>query len=111
MVTDSENGLQSLSLHNLAYPVSDVENAIHWYGDILGFRVLRRKIYTALGDAEIVFLQKSNIHPELLKVLDGFRIEELLTDAPAHLLPIETSRWCCKSVIFMPSQLNWKRKP
>jgi catechol 2,3-dioxygenase-like lactoylglutathione lyase family enzyme len=101
MVTDSENGLQSLSLHNLAYPVSDVENAIHWYGDILGFRILRRKIYTALGDAEIVFLQKSNIHPELLKVLDGFRIEELLTDAPAHLLPIGN-----KSLVLQVSNLH-----
>jgi catechol 2,3-dioxygenase-like lactoylglutathione lyase family enzyme len=88
MDTHSANGLQSLSLHNLAFTVSDVEKAIGWYRDTLGFRVLRRETFTALGGAEIVFLQKSDIRLEMLRVTDGFRINEMFADAPAHLLPI-----------------------
>ncbi|GAB3220520.1 VOC family protein [Spirosoma arcticum] len=101
MAADSENGLQSLGLHNLAFTVSDVEKAIQWYGDILGFQVLRREIFTALGDAEIAFLQKSNIRLEILRVRDGFRIKELFADAPAHLLPIGN-----KSLVLQVNDLH-----
>ncbi|WP_020604613.1 VOC family protein [Spirosoma spitsbergense] len=88
MDTYSENGLQSLSLHNLAFTVSDVEKAIQWYGDTLGFQVLSRETFTALGGAEIAFLQKSDIRLEMLWVQNGFLINEMFADAPAHLLPI-----------------------
>jgi catechol 2,3-dioxygenase-like lactoylglutathione lyase family enzyme len=101
MDTNSANGLQSLSLHNLAFTVSDVEKAIQWYRDTLGFEVLRREIFTALGDAEIAFLQKSDIRLEMLRVKDGFRIKELFAEAPAHLLPIGN-----KSLVLQVSDLH-----
>ena len=98
---NSANGLQSLSLHNLAFTVSDVEKAIQWYRDTLGFEVLRREIFTALGDAEIAFLQKSDIRLEILRVKDGFRINEMFAEAPAHLLPIGN-----KSLVLQVNDLH-----
>ncbi len=99
--TNSANGLQSLSLHNLAFTVSNVEKAIQWYRDILGFQVLRREIFKALSDAEIAFLQKSDIRLEMLRVKDGFRINELFAEAPAHLLPIGN-----KSLVLQVNDLH-----
>ena len=101
MDSNSANGLQSLSLHNLAFTVSDVEKATEWYRDTLGFEVLRREIFTALGDAEIAFLQKSDIRLEMLRVKDGFRINELFAEAPAHLLPIGN-----KSLVLQVNDLH-----
>lgn len=101
MDSNSANGLQSLSLHNLAFTVSDVEKATEWYRDSLGFEVLRREIFTALGDAEIAFLKKSDIRLEMLRVKDGFRINELFAEAPAHLLPIGN-----KSLVLQVNDLH-----
>lgn len=101
MGADSVNGLQSLSLHNVAFTVSDMEKAIRWYRDILDFQVVRREIFTALGDAEIAFLQKSDIRLEMLRVQDGFRIDELFADAPGHLQPIGN-----KSLVLQVNDLH-----
>ncbi|WP_210522161.1 VOC family protein [Hymenobacter terricola] len=86
MSTNSENGLQSLKLHNLAFTVSNLENAIQWYGDILGFKVVNRTTFPAIG-ATLAFIQKADVRLEMLQVSDGFRIDELFADAPNHLLP------------------------
>lgn len=83
----SPNGLQSLSLHNLAFTVSDIEKTIQWYEATLGFKVLTRTVFPAI-DAQVAFIQTSNIRLEVLQAQNGFRIEELFADAPNHLLPI-----------------------
>jgi catechol 2,3-dioxygenase-like lactoylglutathione lyase family enzyme len=87
MHPDRPNGLQSLSLHNLAFTVSDLEQTIQWYGDILGFKVLNRVTFPAIG-AQVAFLQHADVRLEVLQAPGGFRINEMFADAPAHLLPI-----------------------
>ena len=87
MKSSSANGLQSLSLHNLAFTVTDIEKTIHWYETILGFKVLSRTAFPAIS-AQVAFIQASNIRLEVLQAKDGFRLEELFADAPNHLLPI-----------------------
>ncbi|MGI4821648.1 MAG: VOC family protein [Janthinobacterium lividum] len=87
MHLDHTNGLQSLSLHNLAFTVSDLEKTIQWYGDTLGFEVLNRVSFAAIG-AQVAFLQKADVRLEVLQAPGGFRISEMFADAPAHLLPI-----------------------
>ncbi|MBO2012129.1 VOC family protein [Hymenobacter negativus] len=87
MENPSANGLQSLSLHNLAFTVSDIEKTIRWYETTLGFKVLTRTAFPAIG-AQVAFIQSSNIRLEVLQAQNGFRIEELFADAPNHLLPI-----------------------
>ncbi len=89
MRLDRTNGLQSLSLHNLAFSVSDIEETIQWYGDILGFKVLNRTTFLAMGaQVQIAFLQNADVRLEVLQAPGGFRINEMFADAPAHLLPI-----------------------
>lgn len=87
MSLDRSNGLQSLSLHNLAFTVSDLDKTIQWYGDILGFKVLNRVTFPAIG-AQVAFLQNADVRLEVLQAPGGFRINEMFADAPAHLLPI-----------------------
>lgn len=87
MRLDRTTGLQSLSLHNLAFTVSDLEKTIQWYGDILGFNVLKRVAFPVIG-AQVAFLQKADVRLEVLQAPGGFRINEMFADAPAHLLPI-----------------------
>lgn len=87
MSLDHTNGLQSLSLHNLAFTVSDLEKTIQWYGDILGFKVLSRVSFPAIN-AQVAFLQNADVRLEVLQASGGFRLAEMFADAPAHLLPI-----------------------
>src|SRR4028119_1921404 len=100
MDTNSVNALQSLSLYNLTFTVSDIEKAIQWYGDMLGFHVLLSETFTALSGAEIAFQQKSGIRLKILKVQNGFRINELFANVPAHLLPI-----CNKTLVLQINDL------
>jgi catechol 2,3-dioxygenase-like lactoylglutathione lyase family enzyme len=83
----SPNGLQSLSFHNLAFTVSDIEKTIHWYETTLGFQVLHRTTFPAIG-AQVAFIQRANIRLEVLQAQGGFRLEEMFAEAPNHLLPI-----------------------
>lgn len=87
MRLDHTNGLQSLALHNLAFTVSDLEKTIQWYSDILGFELLNRFTFPAIG-AQGAFLQHADVRLEVLQASGGFRLEEMFADAPAHLLPI-----------------------
>lgn len=87
MNSPSANGLQSLSLHNLAFTVTDIEKTIHWYETTLGFKVLNRNTFPSIG-AQVAFLQLANIRLEVLQARGGFRLDELFADAPNHLLPI-----------------------
>jgi catechol 2,3-dioxygenase-like lactoylglutathione lyase family enzyme len=87
MSLDRSNGLQSLSLHNLAFTVSDLDKTIQWYGDILEFKVLNRVTFPAIG-AQVAFLQHADVRLEVLQAPGGFRLDEMFADAPAHLLPI-----------------------
>ncbi|AMR27242.1 hypothetical protein A0257_09130 [Hymenobacter psoromatis] len=100
MDSSSANGLQSLSFHNLAFTVSDIEKTIHWYEATLGFKVLSRTAIPAIG-AQVVFLQLADIQLEVLQASNGFRLDELFADAPNHLLPIGN-----KSLVLQVNDLH-----
>jgi catechol 2,3-dioxygenase-like lactoylglutathione lyase family enzyme len=100
MNPSSANGLQSLGLHNLAFTVSDIEKTIHWYETILGFKMVTKTAFPAIG-AQVAFLQLADIRLEVLQAKDGFRLDEMFADAPNHLLPIGN-----KSLVLQVNDLH-----
>lgn len=81
------NGLQSLVLSNLALTVKNLDDSIEWYGNVFGFQVKRREVFTAIG-AEVAFLQFADILLEMLEIKGQLIIPELFAKPPAHLLPV-----------------------
>ncbi len=81
------DGLQSLALSNLAFTVKNIDATIKWYGEIFGFKVIKRESFSAIG-AEVAFITFSDINLEILEIKGQIRIPEMFADAPAHLLPI-----------------------
>lgn len=87
MTKASSAGLQSLSFHNLAFTVSDIEKTIRWYETTLGFKVLSRTSFPTIG-AQVAFIKSSNIQLEVVQITGGFRLEEMFAESPNNLLPI-----------------------
>jgi len=83
------SGLASLTLHNLATVVSDLDAAISWYERVLGFRLEARG---DIAEGEVALLQAGHVRLELLDSshLDEqpVRLEPLFADPPGHLLVI-----------------------
>ena len=94
------NGLSSLRFHNLAFTVSDIEQTIQWYETMLGFKVLSRTAFPAIG-AQVAFLELADIRLEVLQASGSFRLNELFADAPQHLLPIGN-----KSLVLQVNDLH-----
>jgi catechol 2,3-dioxygenase-like lactoylglutathione lyase family enzyme len=78
---------QSFSIFGLAISVSNLENSIAWYQNVLGFKLLKRTDFPAIN-AKGAFLEGAGIRLELLQSDKGFRIEEMFADPPQHIMPI-----------------------
>ncbi|MBC7935566.1 MAG: VOC family protein [Rhizobacter sp.] len=84
-----ENGLQSVSLYNIAFTVSDLDNSIKWYQDIFGFKLVSRPVFRVpAGNAEAASIEGAEIHLELVHVPGGKRIEDMFAEVPKQLIPI-----------------------
>ncbi len=84
-----ENGLQSLSLYNIAFTVADLDKSIKWYQDVFGFKLVSRSIFSVpAGNAEAAILERAGLHLELVHVPGGKRIEDMFAEVPKHLIPI-----------------------
>jgi catechol 2,3-dioxygenase-like lactoylglutathione lyase family enzyme len=86
---ESGGGLASLTLHNLATVVSDMDAAIEWYERVLGFRLAAR---ADIAEGEVVLLvgagtQLELAHPSRLDQ-PQVRLAPLFADPPRHVLPI-----------------------
>jgi catechol 2,3-dioxygenase-like lactoylglutathione lyase family enzyme len=88
-VTQSDRGVASLTLDNLATVVSDLDIAIEWYDRVLGFH-LEARAENERG--EVAFLCGAGTRLELLTASNmaqpQVRLEPLFADPPGHVLPI-----------------------
>ncbi|MBS7234101.1 VOC family protein [Flavobacterium psychroterrae] len=95
-------GLQSLSLYNIAFTVTDLEKSISWYADILNFILINKQDFEIpTGKAEVAMLEGAGIKLELLKFPNAKRIEELFAPAPMHLIPIGN-----KAIVFQVDDIK-----
>ena len=84
-----EKGLQSFSLYNIAFTVTDLDRSIEWYKNVFGFRLVSRSVFSVpAGEAEAAIIQAGEIKFEMLYIPGGKRIEELFAVVPLHLVPI-----------------------
>jgi methylmalonyl-CoA/ethylmalonyl-CoA epimerase len=83
------SGLASLTLHNLATVVSDLDAAIAWYERVLGFRLDARG---DIAEGEVALMRGAGVHLELLDSShmheQPVRVDAVFADPPAHLLAI-----------------------
>lgn len=47
--------------------MSDLDAAIQWYGNVFGFRAIKRESFTTIG-AEAAFVSYGDIHLEMLQI-------------------------------------------
>lgn len=61
-------GLETLSIYNVAFVVSDINKAIEWYNTVLGFElIMKEKLNSDSGELEMAFMQGAGIKIELLQ--------------------------------------------
>jgi glyoxylase I family protein len=82
-------GLTSLTLHNLATVVSDLDAAVDWYERVLGFSCEAR---AAIAEGDVAVLKGCGMRLELLTPSrmeqPPVRLDPLFADPPGHLLAI-----------------------
>lgn len=77
------SGLASLRIYNASVSVPDLDRAIGWYRDVLGFREESRVRFSP--QVEIAMVEKNGFRIEFLKVADQRPYEPLVQDPPEHL--------------------------
>ena len=79
------SGLTSLTLHNLASVVSDLDRALGWYSEVLGFELESR---VPIPEGEVAVMTGAGTRLELLCASAmkeaGVRLPELFAEPPAH---------------------------
>jgi catechol 2,3-dioxygenase-like lactoylglutathione lyase family enzyme len=85
----SENGIKSFSLYNIAFTVTNLDASLKWYSDVFGFNLVSRSSFQLpTGTAEAAIIEANGLKLELLYVPHGKRIEEMFAELPFHLIPI-----------------------
>ena len=94
--SQSEKGLKSFSLYNVAFTVADLEASQEWYRDVFGFKLVSRsRFQLPQGSVEAAIIEAGGLKLELLTVPNANRIEELFLELPLHLNTIGN-----KSIVF-----------
>lgn len=101
ITAETKNGLASLSLYNVAFTVTNLDDSINWYRDKLNFELISKTQFTiGSGSAQVGLLEGAGILLELLQAPEQQRIEALFAEVPAHLIPIGN-----KSIVFQVTDL------
>lgn len=101
-VQAATTGLATLALYNIAFTVADLDQAVSWYTDILGFRLINRSVFEIpAGSATVAIMEGAGIRLELLHVPGGKKIEEMFAPVPMHLIPIGN-----KVIVFQVDDLK-----
>lgn len=100
--TYSGDGLPSLSLYNVAFTVTDIDQSIKWYKDILGFELKNKSTFALpTGSANAAILALGDLKLELLQVPGGKKLPEMFAAVPMHLIPIGN-----KAIVFQVTDLK-----
>lgn len=78
-----KNGLESLQLINVAVSVRDLDQAIDWYTDKLGFTLNYRT--AAIEGIELALMEKNGLYIDLIHYPQPINLEPEPKDPPFHL--------------------------
>ncbi|WP_299048751.1 VOC family protein [uncultured Tateyamaria sp.] len=85
MTTTAKAQEFDLTFNNVAISVSDLDESIAFYRDILGFEVVSQTYFEPVS-AKVAFIALADVRLELLEVEGSERLPELDTPPPTHLL-------------------------
>ncbi|MDD7887984.1 VOC family protein [Flavivirga sp. 57AJ16] len=86
--TKLKGGLNTLALYNVAFVVSNIEESIKWYNNILGFKLLMKQtIPVEKGELQMAFMQGSGMKIEMLQNSEGQLIEAIINDSKTDAPP------------------------
>ena len=92
----SETGLKSFSLYNIAFTVANLEASLEWYKDVFGFQLVSKsRFQIPQGGVDAAIIEAGGFKLELLTVPNAQRIEELFLELPFHLNTIGN-----KNIVF-----------
>ncbi|MBD3885770.1 VOC family protein [Phormidium tenue FACHB-886] len=80
---NSEQGLETLQIYNVAISVANLDESIEWYEDKLGFQLQnRRQVSTGI---EIALIEKNGFFIDLIYIAGSQNLEGIPQDPPDHL--------------------------
>jgi catechol 2,3-dioxygenase-like lactoylglutathione lyase family enzyme len=80
---NSEQGLETLQIFNVAISVANLDESIEWYQDKLGFRLQnRRRVSTGI---EIALIEKNGFFIDLIYIAGSKNMEGNPQNPPDHL--------------------------
>lgn len=79
----SSQGLNSLQLANIAVSVSNINTAIAWYTEKMGFTVKYRT--PAINEIELALLEKNGVYIDLIQFPKPINLETQRRNPPLHL--------------------------
>lgn len=81
-------GLETLTIYNVAFVVSDIDKAIEWYKTILDFELIsKQSIPVPKGELEMAFMQGAGIKIEMIQNSENQFIEAIVNDSKRDAPP------------------------
>ncbi|WP_181422892.1 VOC family protein [Arenibacter sp. ARW7G5Y1] len=102
--TKSKGGLNTLALYNVAFVVSNIEDSIKWYDNILGFKLLMKQaIPVEKGELQMAFMEGAGMKIEMLQNSDSQLIHAIVEDSKMDAPPTVISS---KALVFQVEDLK-----
>tara|TARA_R110002020_G_scaffold314192_1_gene529443 strand:+ start:1258 stop:1713 length:456 start_codon:yes stop_codon:yes gene_type:complete len=104
MKEKNNSGLTTLTIYNVAFVVSDVDKAVAWYADALGFKLLAQEtIPGTKGTLKRAFLEGAGIKLEILQNSENQYVESIEKDARTEAAPSVIGS---KAIVFKVEDLK-----
>lgn len=106
--TKSKGGLDTIRLYNLAFVVSNIENSIEWYNNILGFKlIMKQSIPVPKGNLEMAFMEGAGMRIEMLQNSNSQLVEAIVNDSKTDEPPTVVGS---KALVFQVEDLKLATK-
>ncbi|WP_308993457.1 VOC family protein [Mariniflexile litorale] len=102
--TKLKGGLNTLALYNVAFVVSNIEESIKWYNNILGFKlVMKQAIPLEKGELQMAFMEGAGMKIEMLQNSDNQLIDAIVNDSKVDAPPTVVGS---KALVFQVEDLK-----
>ncbi|MCK0190283.1 VOC family protein [Arenibacter sp. F20364] len=102
--TKLKGGLNTLALYNVAFVVSNIEESIKWYTNILGFKlVMKQAIPVEKGELQMAFMEGARMKIEMLQNSDSQIIDAMINDSKIDAPPTVVGS---KALVFQVEDLK-----